>query len=88
MQVQRRANLNLFAFLRADLNIALTLAAVALRTGDGERRSRSRLNARRAYDTVLRLTSKLRLSADDATALGEKIRDLKAVLLDLGETFP
>ena len=74
-------------FLKVDLQTALTFSELALQSPDGIKRNRNRRNARRGYDTILRLIDKVSLSDSDARSLGGQLLRLKSDLEELGETF-
>ena len=74
-------------FLKIDLQTALTFVTIARETNDGARRSRNIRSARKAYDTVIRLSQKLRPPDDDIQAIDEMLEELKTKLADLGEVF-
>jgi hypothetical protein len=96
MVVTRRSHLfdisnrNKFEALRTDAKVGLTFATVASEAADegSEKRTRNRANARKAYDTVLRLSKKTRLGEADRQQLAEGLGRLKRVLEALGESFP
>jgi hypothetical protein len=74
-------------FLKTDLETAMVFATLALETHNEEKRKRNRINARRSYDTIVRLTEKLCPSKKDARFLERNLRRLKAELESLGEVF-
>jgi hypothetical protein len=74
-------------FLKIDLQTALTFSALALQSPEGEKKSRNQHNARRGYDTILRLIEKVYLSDSDAKSLGGQLLRLKSELEQLGEIF-
>lgn len=75
-------------FLKTDLDIALTFADTAMRSGkDPAKKERNRRNARRGYDTVLRMLEKQDLTRNDANFLFQHLQVLKSRLQELGETF-
>ncbi len=77
-----------FSFLLQDVEIALTLTRIAHDAeSDSEKRARNQKNARRAYDTVIGLMSRVSLTADEEQELTGKLRQLKAELELLGEQF-
>ena len=75
-------------FLLADLNAGLTLARICSRACiDFDRRSRTRANARNAYDFVLRFSRRIPLSSRDRLQLDSKLSQLRLALQELGEDF-
>ena len=60
-------------FLLNDLDLAMTMLDVAETTTIKESAQRNHQNARNAYDTVLRLSSRLKLDAAQQHALDEKL---------------
>jgi hypothetical protein len=75
-------------FLKVDLKTALSFSNFALQSvDDPTKRQRNRRNARRAYDTVLRLLKRVSLSDDDAQRMNRNLERLKTELQHLGETF-
>jgi hypothetical protein len=74
-------------FLKTDTETALTFASIASQTEDVSKRERNRQNARRGYDTVLRLSARVPLSYEDEQFLSERMGRLKLELQRLGEVF-
>jgi hypothetical protein len=74
-------------FLRTELRTGFTLTKLALRTSQPDKSSRSRANARRAYDTVVRFTPKVSLSADETKEIKTKLERLRSELKLLGEVI-
>jgi hypothetical protein len=74
-------------FLKIDLHTALTFAKIALETNDAARRSRNIRSARKAYDTVIKLSRKIDLPPDDAKAINKVVEELRTKLAELGEAF-
>jgi hypothetical protein len=74
-------------FLRTDIETALLFCSIALQTEDLSKRERNRKNARRGYDTIVRLSARIRLSNDDEQFLSDKLERLKFELQRLGEVF-
>jgi len=74
-------------FLRVELDTSLTFAEAALSAGDDlEKRARDRANARKGYDTLLRLSRKYSVSPSADQGFAEKLGHLKSALQALGET--
>jgi hypothetical protein len=74
-------------FLLTDLDVAMTFLDVAETTTDTEHAKRSRLDARKAYDTVTGLLSKLDSEVAYLDEIKEKMRALKARLMAAGQWF-
>ena len=74
-------------FLKADIETALTFAAIARAAESSEDKARNRRAARKAYDTVVRLVERVELTAHDARILGRGLARLKSELRGLGEEF-
>ncbi|HWC17471.1 MAG TPA: hypothetical protein VG498_10670 [Terriglobales bacterium] len=75
-------------FLKIELDTALTFAGIALQTEDNDtNRARNQHNARRGYDTVVRLMQKVTPSDSDAQLLLAKLEHLKSELVKLGEVI-
>ena len=75
-------------FLKVDLQTALTFSRIALENNsDTEKRRRNRRNARRGYDTIVRLVEKVSMSAGDAKFMSHNLERLKSDLRQLGEIF-
>jgi len=75
-------------FLFLDLDIATTMARTPLKAGRGtEKKARSQRIARRAYDTILYLSERLKMPKEDGRELREKLAALKRKLEQLGERF-
>jgi hypothetical protein len=74
-------------FLKTDVETALIFTSIALQTEDFSKRQRNRQNARRGYDTVVRLAGRIRLSDDDEQFLTERLARLKSELQRLGEVL-
>jgi hypothetical protein len=73
------------AFLKVDLDIALTFAEIALHAGDDfEKKFRNQTNALYAYDTVLRLSERVTFTQADALQIENGLKRLKATLEQLG----
>jgi len=85
-QLREDFNQNGFAFLMTDLDSALAFAQLAMRLNiDPEVKRRNLINARKAYDTVVRLREKLQLDSGQLSAFDEKRTNLKNALEQLGE---
>lgn len=73
-------------FLRAELLTGLTLAKIARRTDHEDKKNRNRVNARKAYDSVLRFLPKTEHAmTDEWKEINEKLTQLKFELQSLGE---
>ena len=76
-----------FQFLLADLDTALTFMKVAESAIDADTRERNHANARRAYDTVIRLMQNLSLDDTQREELAAKLALLKLRLQNVGQKF-
>ncbi len=74
-------------FLITDLDLGCTFMDVAQTSWIKETVTRNHKNARRAYDTVVRLLVKLELDKTTYQILEAKLTDLKARLEAAGERF-
>jgi len=74
-------------FLKIDVEMALTFTDIARRATDPLRKQRNRRAARRAYDSIVRLTARVHLSDEDARTLRQGLTRLKSELKSLGESF-
>jgi phosphoenolpyruvate carboxylase len=86
--VRNRLDRTGFSFLSSDAELALTLARIAQDADtDSEKRARNRNNARRAYDTITSLMSRVTLTGEEEQELTGKLSQLKSELRLLGERF-
>jgi septal ring factor EnvC (AmiA/AmiB activator) len=75
-------------FLKTDMATALMFSGMAMQaTDDPVKRERTQRNARKAYDAILRLREKIKLSEKDAYWLQNNLYRLKSELEQLGEKF-
>ena len=74
-------------FLKTDLETALTFVKIARQTRDDLRRKRNCRAARKAYDTVAKLVTKVELSAENGRVVRLGLAELKKELEALGEAF-
>lgn len=75
-------------FLFADLETGLAFCEIAASADrDKKTRQRNRGNARKAYDTVLKLSEKLALTSQEKIVFDEKVAALKRALQTLGEVL-
>jgi len=74
-------------FLKIDLETALTFLQIARETNDDTRRSRNIRSARKAYETVIKLSRKIQLADVEFQAINQTLEELKTRLADLGEVF-
>ena len=86
--VRNRLDRTGFSFLLNDTELALTLARIAQDSEcDSEKQLRNRNNARRAYDTITGLMSRVALTSEEEQELTTKLEQLKSELQLLGEQF-
>jgi hypothetical protein len=72
----------------SDVELALTLTRIAQDAAtDSEKRARNQHNARRAYDTVTGLMSRVALTGEEEQELASRLGQLKSELHLLGEKF-
>jgi hypothetical protein len=74
-------------FLQIDAEFALTLSNMAFKTSSSEQRERQSAAARKAYDSIMRLSYNLDLNETEKEKLDVKLRRLKSELQNLGERF-
>src|SRR5438477_2589990 len=75
-------------FLFLDLDVATTMARTALKAGrDTGKKTRSQRIARRAYNTILHLSQRLKMTRQVRSELREKLAAVKRELEQLGEPF-
>lgn len=72
-------------FLKVDVETALTFTGLALGTEDQEKKQRNRANARKAYDTILRLSRNVLFTAAEEAYMKQRLEQLKTDLARLGE---
>lgn len=72
-------------FLQIDSEVALTFSGIALQESKPEKRKRTTLTARKAYDTIMRLMKDTALSDADRDRLDANLRRLKGELQSLGQ---
>ena len=71
--------------LQNELRVGVSMAERALRTKDEKTTERHTAMARQAYDSILRLTLRLKLSEAQSQQFEKELNGLKASLLKLGE---
>src|SRR5262252_7420251 len=64
-------------FLKVDVETALTFCGLALETDNQEKKHRNRKNARRAYDTILRLWNNVTFAPAEEGYIHERMSRLK-----------
>lgn len=72
-------------FLRAELRAGLTFSRIALRSKQESKVERNRVNARKAYEALLRFIPGTKLSEESAREINSEMAQLKADLRQLGE---
>jgi phage terminase Nu1 subunit (DNA packaging protein) len=73
-------------FLFLDLDIATTMAHAALKAGSNtEKRARTQRIARRAYNTILYLSQRFKMTKQESSELREKLATVKRELEQLEE---
>lgn len=83
--LESRTNKLRASFLQIDCEIALTFASMALAASVPEKRRRTTLTARKAYDTIMRLRKDTEFSDEEADKLDARLRRLKSQLQSLGQ---
>jgi hypothetical protein len=74
-------------FLRLDAQTARTFIDLALQTNDLGKKERNCKNARKAYDTILRLWNNVAFTSTQEAYMHEMMGRLKTDLEQLGERF-
>jgi uncharacterized protein YicC (UPF0701 family) len=74
-------------FLKIDVETALTFSGLALQTDNREKRDRNRKNARKAYDSILRLWDGVTFTPSQEGYIHEMMSRLKDDLEFLGDKF-
>jgi len=72
-------------FLRAELLTGLTLSKIAREARHEEKRNRNRLNARKAYDSILHFMQKANVGSEELNDIRSKLEQLRSELRLLGE---
>lgn len=81
-----KLNRSRIGLIKADLKASLTFATLARDTDDRNKRQRNTHNARRGYDTVRHLLVRAEdLTARERRHIDEKLGELRAILVELGE---
>src|SRR5215472_13553333 len=87
LTVGERLNATNADFLLIDVETALTFSKMALETNDEAKKHRNRINARKAYDTILRHWNRVTFSPGDEVHMHEMMSHLKHDLAMLGENL-
>jgi hypothetical protein len=74
-------------FLKVDLETALTFVKIAQETNDQSRRKRNIRSARKAYETVVKLSQKIEIPPEDTVTINEALQILRSELKSMGEVF-
>lgn len=86
--LKERLNRSGVEFLEVDLETALIMARIANEAEDGsDKKMRNIRNARRAYDTIVRLRKRLRPTPEQEQIVEDKLQQLRHALIELGEQF-
>lgn len=72
-------------FIKTELDTGLMFCSIALTAGSLEKIARNTGNARKAYDTALRLVPQLILTLQESEQFDSKFARLKHKLVQLGE---
>lgn len=84
-RVQAQTNRAGAQFMLVDVEVALTLSGLALKTNRPENRERQSASALKAYDTIMRLRENLDLNEAESDKLDSKLRRLRSELRQLGK---
>ncbi len=90
LEIRRQTKEAGLAFLKTDVEAALTFAQVALQAGsDSERKSRNQTNARKGYDSIARLIRRIAplCTEGEKQEFEQKFDKLRDALKRLGETL-
>jgi hypothetical protein len=74
-------------FLRADVATALAFTEEALTTDDPFQKRRNQRSARKAYDTILKLSARVKFTKEEAQEMKANLKRLRSNLVSLGEIF-
>jgi len=85
--VAQRANKLKADFLQIDSQVALTFSGIALTASDPEKRKRTILTARKAYNTIMRLRQDVDLTKGERNKLDVNVARLRSELQRLGQNF-
>ncbi len=83
-EILRDSNDAGLTFLLTDSEMALTLLGLAESTADANTRSRRIREARKAYDTIVHLLSRLKPDAAQSQQLSERVSLLRKRLVEVG----
>lgn len=72
-------------FLRSELLTGMTMSRIAMQSVHPDRVDRSRANAKKAYDSVIRFLPKAQLGNEEETEIRNRLAELKSALQLLGE---
>lgn len=85
--IQERTHRASADFLKLDVETALTFTSMALTAENDVKRERNRKAARRAYETVVRLSKKMHLTDAETRDLNQRLTRLRSELAKLGEVL-
>jgi hypothetical protein len=83
----RQLNATNADFLRIEVETALTFTDLASQTNNSEKQIRNRKNARKAYDTIVRMWGDVTFTPEQEGFMHEMMSRLKIKLELLGERF-
>ena len=72
-------------FMKIDLETALTFLNIARQTQDEKRKTRNRVAARHAYETVKKLATKVTLKEEDMRVITQSLSRLRSELEAMGD---
>ena len=81
----QNATAAMLQFLKTELDLGMTFAQIAGTKVSREKQQWNVAQARKAYDTVLRMMGRAPMSAGEASLLQSRLTVLKAALEQLGE---
>jgi hypothetical protein len=74
-----------YEFLHAELSVGATLCRIAAGSRDETTKNRNRINARKAYDTVIRFSRNAKLTGNQMNEVKTRLEELTIQLRRLGE---
>ena len=80
-----RGNAAEIEFLRTELATGLTLCKIAREASHEDKRERNRLNARKAYDSILHFMPKADIVSEEWNDIRSRLEQLRSELRLLGE---
>ena len=75
-------------FIKTELQTGLMFSSIALAAASAQKIARNTANARKAYDTALRLVQRVTLTTEESEQFEHAFARLKRELVQLGESVP